>query len=99
LLLTALCSAPASFIGTGKSSLVGGSEYDAESQGSLEHGSRASGGRRGQRDVEEEIEVDPFEAAVELLYEKRYACVEQAQGIQMRVDTSDEQQVTALWLV
>ncbi|KAI3438373.1 hypothetical protein D9Q98_000805 [Chlorella vulgaris] len=65
-------------MGRRKSSLVGGSEYDAESQGSLEHGSRASGGRRGQRDDEEEIEVDPFEAAVELLYEKRATVRESA---------------------
>lgn len=62
-------------LGAGKSSL-GGSEQDAESlAGSVERGSRASGGgRRGQRDPdfeEEALEVDPFDAAVEQLYEKR----------------------------
>ena len=59
----------------GKSSNAG-SEYDGESVGSGDFGSRASGGgRRGQRDPdfdEEVLEVDPFEAAVELLYEKRW---------------------------
>lgn len=60
----------------GKSS-AGGSEHDSESLCSREEmGSRASGGRRGSgardRDGDyEELEVDPFDAAVEQLYEKR----------------------------
>lgn len=58
----------------GKSSTAG-SEHDTESLGSLEYGSRASGGgRRAQREPgfeEELVEVDPFDTAVEQLYEKR----------------------------
>ena len=62
----------------GKSSAAG-SEYDGESVGSGDFGSRASGGggRRGQRnpDFDEVLEVDPFEAACELLFEKRWGWV------------------------
>lgn len=64
----------------GKSS-TGGSEHDSESLCSREElGSRASGGRRGSgardRDEDyEELEVDPFDTAVEQLYEKRCGAV------------------------
>lgn len=72
------CSFPCSrnCYAAGKSS-AGGSEHDSESLCSREDlGSRASGGRRGSgardRDEDyEELEVDPFDTAVEQLYEKR----------------------------
>ncbi|EFN57609.1 hypothetical protein CHLNCDRAFT_142687 [Chlorella variabilis] len=58
-----------------RKSSTAGSEHDTESLGSLEYGSRASGGgRRAQREPgfeEELVEVDPFDTAVEQLYEKR----------------------------
>lgn len=61
----------------GKSS-AGGSEHDSESLCSREELGSRSGGRRGSgardRDEDyEELEVDPFDTAVEQLYEKRCA--------------------------
>lgn len=61
----------------GKSS-TGGSEYDGDSVGGSERGSslkasgRGKGNRGGDQDSDyEELEVDPFDTAVEQLYEKR----------------------------